>query len=80
MTHSPDGEQIRDAVLIMMKVYKVITKPSVEKDFRSLPKTTLTKILSAIKNLSEDLFPGRVAKLEGTERTYRIRVGDYRIV
>ena len=63
-----------------MESYKVILKPSVEKDFRSLPKNILAKVFSAIKNLAEEPFPNRVTKLEGTDRTYRIRVGDYRIV
>lgn len=63
-----------------MELYRVIIKPSVEKDFRGLPKNILVKVFSAIKNLAEESFPNRVTKLEGTDRTYRIRVGDYRII
>ncbi len=61
-----------------MDSYKVILKSSVEKDFRALPKNILIKILSAIENLSQEPFPHRVSKLEGTENTFRIRIGDYR--
>jgi len=39
-----------------MELYRVIIKPSVEKDFRGLPKNILAKVFSAIKNLAEDLF------------------------
>ena len=63
-----------------MDSYKVILKPSVEKDFRILPKNILLRIFTAIENLAQEPFPPRVAKLEGTEKTFRIRVGDYRIV
>ncbi len=63
-----------------MDLFEVILKSSVEKDFRALPKNILIKILSAIENLAQEPFPNRTSKLEGTEQTYRIRVGDYRIV
>lgn len=63
-----------------MESYKVTLKPSVEKDFRSLPKTVLARVLSAIENLAKEPFPNKITKLEGTERTYRIRIGDYRVV
>ena len=63
-----------------MESYKVTLKPSVEKDFRSLPKTVLTRVLSAIESLAQEPFPNRAVKLEGTDRTYRIRIGDYRVV
>lgn len=63
-----------------MDSYKVILKSSVEKDFRALPKNVLIKILLALENLAQEPFPHRVSKLEGTENTFRIRVGDYRIV
>ena len=63
-----------------MDLFEVILKSSVEKDFRALPKNILIKILSAIENLAQEPFPNQTSKLEGTEQTYRIRVGDYRIV
>lgn len=63
-----------------MVSYKVSLKPSVEKDFRKLSKTILLRILSAIDELAKEPFPPKVAKLEGTDKTYRIRIGDYRIV
>jgi mRNA interferase RelE/StbE len=53
---------------------------AVEKDFRAFPRNILIKILSVIENLSQEPFPRRSSKLEGTENTFRIRVGDYRIV
>jgi mRNA interferase RelE/StbE len=63
-----------------MASYKVVLKPSVEKDLRSVPKTTIQRILTQIDTLAEDPFPSQSAKLSGARNLYRLRVGDYRIV
>ena len=63
-----------------MASYKVVPKPSVEKDLRSLPKSTIARVLKQIDGLTVDPFPRQTIKLEGGEDLYRIRVGDYRIV
>jgi mRNA interferase RelE/StbE len=63
-----------------MASYKVILKPSVQKDFRSLSKTMVERVLNHIESLSENPLPPQSIKLENSEKLYRIRVGDYRIV
>jgi mRNA interferase RelE/StbE len=63
-----------------MASYKVVPKPSVAKDLRSLPKAAVARILEKIERLGEEPFPQRTVKLEGGEELYRIRVGDYRVV
>lgn len=40
----------------------------------------LVRVMAAIESLSEGPRPIGVKKLVGSEHTYRIRVGDYRIV
>jgi mRNA interferase RelE/StbE len=60
--------------------YSLRSKPSVEKDLSSLPKALLTRILVRIEQLASDPFPHQAVKLQGAERLYRLRVGDYRIV
>jgi mRNA interferase RelE/StbE len=60
--------------------YSLRSKPSVEKDLSSLPKSFLTRILARIEQLAHDPFPHQAVKLQGAERLYRLRVGDYRIV
>lgn len=62
-----------------MAGYKVFFKRSVEKDFKSIPKKELGKILEGIKLLAEDPRPAGSEKLTGRERL-RIRQGQYRIV
>jgi len=61
-----------------MASYSVVLKPSVEKDFRSLPKSTLVRIMKQIERLANEPLPRQSVKLEGLDDFYRIRVGDYR--
>jgi mRNA interferase RelE/StbE len=63
-----------------MDSYSIDFKPSVKKDFRPLSESLVTRVMKRIKRLKTDPFPRQVTKLSGTERLYRIRVGDYRIV
>jgi len=62
-----------------MAEYKLFFKKSVQKDFDSIPKKDLKRILSRIESLSEDPRPKNCEKLTGQER-YRLRQGRYRIV
>jgi mRNA interferase RelE/StbE len=60
--------------------YSILFKPAVEKDLKSLSKTTLLRVFKQIIALQKEPLPHRTIKLSGMERLYRIRVGDYRIV
>jgi mRNA interferase RelE/StbE len=62
-----------------MAAYKLFFKKSVQKDFDSIPKKDLKRILSRIESLLEDPRPKGCEKLTGQER-YRLRQGQYRIV
>jgi mRNA interferase RelE/StbE len=63
-----------------MASYSVVLKPSVEKDLRSLPKTTIVRAMKQIEELRSDPIPRKALKLESTQDLYRIRIGDYRVV
>jgi len=62
-----------------MAEYKIFFKESVEKDFRSIPKKDLQKIVRRIKTLAKEPRPSGHEKLTGQER-YRVRQGHYRII
>ncbi len=62
-----------------MASYKLVFKPSVEKDLPALPKATRLRALVRIESLSENPFPPDFIKLSGAEKLYRIRIGDYRV-
>jgi len=63
-----------------MASYRVVPKPSVEKDLRPLSKSTIARVVKQMDALADNPFPRQSVKLEGGEGLYRIRVGDYRIV
>ena len=62
-----------------MAEYKIYFKESVEKDFRTIPKKDLQKIILRIQALARDPRPPGHEKLTGQER-YRIRQCHYRII
>ncbi len=62
-----------------MAAYKVHFKASVERDFTTIPKKDLKKILKRIEGLAENPRPLACEKVTGQER-YRLRQGRYRIV
>jgi mRNA interferase RelE/StbE len=63
-----------------MPRYRVVVKPSVEKDLRSVPVEVVGRVLGAIDGLQGEPFPRDSVKLAGTEGLHRIRVGQYRVV
>jgi mRNA interferase RelE/StbE len=59
--------------------YKVLIKPSAQKDLDVLPEAEVIKILSKISNLGNEPRPIGVQKLHDQEG-FRIRSGNYRIL
>jgi len=62
-----------------MAAYKIFLKKSVWKDFESIPRNDLKRILKCIASLEENPCPPGWQKLSGPER-YRLRQGRYRIL
>jgi len=50
------------------------------KELTKVPKRAAQRIAEAIDALADDPRPPNCKKLVGTEKTYRIRVSDYRII
>ena len=63
-----------------MASYQIEIKPSASKELEKLPRHIIPKIVVAIRELGENPYPQGVKKLTGFDRTYRIRVGDYRVL
>ena len=63
-----------------MASYKIELTRSAEKELLALNKTIIGKIWPQIKNLADLPHPKGSLKLSGTENTYRIRVGNYRVI
>ena len=63
-----------------MDTYKIEWKRSATKELEKLPRPMISKIVSAVDNLSSNPYPQGVRKLVNTQNSYRIRVGDYRVL
>lgn len=63
-----------------MPKFEILVKPSVEKDLRKLPAATVQHIFEAIEQLADTPCIPPDKKLTGLTRTWRHRVGDYRII
>jgi mRNA interferase RelE/StbE len=62
-----------------MKYTVVVPKP-VQKQLENLIQTERAKVISILKLIAEDPRPSGIKKLKGYEKTYRVRVGDYRVI
>ncbi len=60
--------------------YIVLFKKSASKQIRLLPKNVLSRITVAIDELADEPRPDNCKKLKGVDDTYRIRIGDYRVI
>jgi mRNA interferase RelE/StbE len=60
--------------------YKVIIPKPVQKQLDNLPKAQRDRLISAIRLLAEAPRPSGVKKLKGYDNTYRIKIGDYRVI
>jgi len=63
-----------------MASFNLQWRASTRKDLRRLPREAISRIVTAVAKLAEEPLPRGSEKLTGSERTYRIRVGDYRVV
>ena len=61
-------------------MYRVIISKQILKSLDKIPVAFLSSIRGAVNNLANNPRPSGCVKLVGSENTYRIRVGVYRIV
>jgi mRNA interferase RelE/StbE len=61
--------------------YSICWKPSVKKDLKTLPESTVQAILAAVDRLAINPYPANTKKLKGTAKAcFRVRTGNYRII
>ena len=63
-----------------MDTYRIEWKPSALRELKKLDRQAIPRIVRAIENLAKDPFQQGIKKLMGSEHTYRMRVGDYRVI
>lgn len=60
--------------------YRVELSPAARRQLGRLPPTVQSRLAHAIDGLAADPRPVGVQKLRGSQRQFRIRVGDYRVI
>tara|TARA_Y100000815_G_scaffold75091_1_gene63824 strand:+ start:325 stop:588 length:264 start_codon:yes stop_codon:yes gene_type:complete len=63
-----------------MASYRLEWRRSTKKDLRRIPPQEVAKIVRVVEGLIDNPFPTGCRKLVSSERAYRIRVGNYRIL
>jgi mRNA interferase RelE/StbE len=63
-----------------MATCRIEWKASALKELRRLDRPIVPAIIHAVGSLANSPFPPGVRTLKGGEHSYRIRVGDYRII
>ena len=61
--------------------HDIQTTPAAQKEIDRLPRQSRARVEAAIANLADDPRPQGARNLHGTvENTYRVRVGNYRVI
>jgi mRNA interferase RelE/StbE len=63
-----------------MASFEIQWRGSTRKDLRKLPRKDVARVVAQVETLASEPFPHGTEKLSGAEHTYRIRVGDYRVI
>ena len=61
-------------------MYEIFIERTAERDLKQLPSSQFLRIIPQIKMLAHNARPPGSRKLTGTNRDWRVRVGDYRIL
>ena len=60
--------------------YHLEIVPRAERQIRKLPPPAQVRVIAAIESLQHNPRPTGVKKLGGDHETYRLRLGDFRII
>ena len=63
-----------------MATYQIKWKPSALRELKQIDRQVIPRIIDAIQSLSANPFPSGIKQLRGGERSYRMRIGDYRVI
>ena len=63
-----------------MGTYQIEWKKSALRELKHLDRQVVPRVVTAVDSLSTQPLPAGVSKLQGSQRTYRIRVGNYRVI
>jgi mRNA interferase RelE/StbE len=61
-------------------MYEILLARPAERDLKHLPPEIFDRILQKIRALADEPRPPGCRKLSGSEREYRIRIGEHRVL
>ena len=60
--------------------YQIVIPKPAQKQLDNISKIERDRLILTLRSLADDPRPNGVKKLKGYDNTYRVRVGDYRII
>ena len=63
-----------------MGTYQIEWKKSALRELKKLNRKAVPRIIAAVDALASTSLPSGATKLQGSLRTYRIRIGTYRVI
>ncbi len=63
-----------------MATFQIEWKPSALRELKRIDRQVIPRIIRAVEGLADDPFAAGVRKLQGAQHTYRLRVGEHRVV
>jgi mRNA interferase RelE/StbE len=63
-----------------MASFEIRWRSTTKKDLRRIPRDDVSRIIAEVAKLADEPLPHGSEKLAGSDHTYRLRVGDYRVV
>ncbi|MBI4042451.1 MAG: type II toxin-antitoxin system RelE/ParE family toxin [Deltaproteobacteria bacterium] len=63
-----------------MARFEIFFNATSESMLKKLPKKEVARILTTVGELSSNPYPPGCRKLAGTEKSYRIRIGHFRVI
>lgn len=63
-----------------MGTYQIEWKKSAIRELKRIDRSVIPRIINAVEGLSSTPLPPGVVKLQGSQHTYRVRIGDYRVI
>ncbi|GBO56162.1 RelE/StbE replicon stabilization toxin [Pseudanabaena sp. lw0831] len=60
--------------------YRIVIPKPAQKQLDNISKIERDRLIITLRSLANDPRPNGVKKLKGYDNTYRVRVGDYRII
>jgi mRNA interferase RelE/StbE len=63
-----------------MDSFEIVWKNSAHRELGNLDRQLIPRIVHAVGLLAENPCPPQSRKLRGSDRDFRIRIGDYRVI